>query len=145
MPPSIKRSYQRNEAIRTPQDAGKVYLSFSFRYLHENLPAKNPQSITSWEGDGLLLPLLNSLKHLSQQPLPTLVEQKLLGIYDSYPPANVTDFKCPDNLPQSIKWGALRNIGGQKKRVAGFILDQVFYIVFLDKDHQFWKSGLKNT
>lgn len=37
------------------------------------------------------------------------------------------------------------NIKGQKPRVAGHIIDNVFYVVFLDKDHKFFPAPLKRT
>ncbi|MFQ1448692.1 hypothetical protein ACJWSG_27920, partial [Klebsiella pneumoniae] len=60
--------------------------------------------------------------------------------YTRFPDAAVNDFKCPDEISVDENWGVIKNIGGQKRRVAGFLKDNVFYIVFFDKDHRFWKS-----
>jgi len=143
--PPKKAQFSRKEGTRTPKDAGEVYLHFSFRFLREEEPPKNPQSLASWEAENLSSPLLNSLRHLSTVPLPKLIDQQIIKIYGKYPPKDKCDFKEPENIPSGAHWASLRKIAGQKGRVAGFILNQIFYVVFLDKDHQFWKSELKNT
>jgi hypothetical protein len=37
------------------------------------------------------------------------------------------------------------DIKGQKGRVAGHIIENVFYLVFLDKEHRFFITEKKNT
>lgn len=39
----------------------------------------------------------------------------------------------------------ITSIGGQKGRVAGYMKENTFYIVFLDKNHQFWITEKKHT
>ncbi|MBT0969296.1 hypothetical protein KJ029_25825, partial [Salmonella enterica subsp. enterica serovar 1,4,[5],12:i:-] len=57
-----------------------------------------------------------------------------------FPVSAVTDFRCPAALSSGVNWGVVKNIDGQKRIVAGFLRDNVFYIVFFDRDHRFWKS-----
>lgn len=144
MPPK-RTNYQRKESTRDTRDAQDAYMSFSFRYIRENEPSGNPQSLITWEGDGLLKSLLDSLKQLTERPIPWLLQNEYLAIYEDFPPTSKTDFKCPPNIPHDARWGSIRKIGGQKGRLAGFIIDRVFYIVYFDKDHQFWKSTLRHT
>ena len=70
-----------------------------------------------------------------------VMSDEIFTNYNRYPDSSVNDFKCPDGLSKDESWGVIKNIGGQKRRVAGFLRDNVFYIVFFDGDHRFWKSN----
>ena len=70
--------------------------------------------------------------------------------------ANVrTERKVKDELPLmtfnfkdfdgEVAWGTIQRIGGQKPRLAGYVIGSVFYPVFLDKDHLFFPSKKKHT
>ncbi len=114
------------------------FLSFCFRFLKENDSVG--QSIEQWEADGLLGDLFRKMVHACSVDITTLQTQKSLTNYGKFPVRDVTDFSCPTGISADENWAVLRNIGGQKKRVAGFINDDVFHVVFLDRDHRFWKS-----
>ena len=64
-------------------------------------------------------------------------QEKTIELYRSFPPDS--DFKVPQYIQGEVKWGTIQDIGGQKHRVAGYMIDNVFYVVFLDKNHKFWK------
>jgi hypothetical protein len=72
-------------------------------------------------------------------------QQNMIKIYDDFP--EKSEFKYPKTVirDERIKWAVIMNIKGQKPRVAGHIIDNVFYVVFLDKEHKFFPSELKNT
>ncbi|MDO5070671.1 MAG: hypothetical protein Q4D78_10865 [Neisseria zoodegmatis] len=140
--PPLKESRQGKETkkVKTKSD-NEGYISFSFRYFQntDQLPA---QSLETWHTDGSTLDLLYSLVHISQRNITELqAGDKKLTLYKKFPDKTVNEFSCPRELNESENWGCLRNIGGQKARVAGFLRNNIFYIVYLDKEHKFFKSS----
>jgi hypothetical protein len=94
----------------------------------------------------LLGELCEKLKNLSELSIGEATRQNLIQIYGNFPPDEKTVFQIPRfSIPADAKWGTIQNVGGQKSRAAGFLVDNIFYIVFLDRDHVFWKSELKHT
>ena len=80
----------------------------------------------------------------------------VLEIYDHFPNRERTDFKHPNFIPHDVLWGRFRL--GNLERLVGFVvpkkyhntkLDQsnyyfdcnTFYVVFLDKNHKFYKPS----
>lgn len=47
--------------------------------------------------------------------------------------------QVPAYIEGDVNWAVIMDIKGQKARVAGYIIDSVFYILFLDKEHLFYK------
>ncbi|UNT14927.1 hypothetical protein [Pseudomonas sp. I3-I5] len=129
----------RRENTREAQPLKRdQYLSFSFKYF------KNwddvGQSLATWGSEDLLGSLVNKLHHISSVNITKLQTEKSITNYKAFPPSNKTHFTCPSDLSEDESWGVIRNIGGQKQRIAGFLRESVFYIVFLDRDHKFWPS-----
>jgi hypothetical protein len=91
---------------------------------------------------GLLSDFFEKLVGLSKETRTTSKQKKMLEVYGDFPPNSVTDFKIPkfSDMPNGLEWGTLQDVGGQKVRVAGFMVSNIFYVVFLDKNHKFWKS-----
>lgn len=55
-----------------------------------------------------------------------------------------SDFTEPKHItPPVTSWCSMHIQG--KECIIGYFDDNVFYIVFLDKDHRFWITGKKNT
>lgn len=52
-------------------------------------------------------------------------------------------FSIPSFIIGEVQRGTIQRIGGQKPRLAGYIIGSVFYPVFLDKDHLFYQSTKK--
>lgn len=114
-------------------------ISFSFRYFQDSdkFPA---QSLKSWESDNALLDMLNALIHMSKENITQLQVTKRITLYGEFPESSVNEFSLPTNLDKNENWGTLRNIGGQKARIVGFLRENIFYIVYLDKEHKFYHS-----
>lgn len=96
---------------------------------------------------GLLSDLFERLVELSRLTIDSAIGKKdktnPLGIYSNFSFENQSYFKEPAyRLPKNAQWGALKRIGGRIARVGGFFKENVFYVVFLDKDHKFYKSGV---
>ena len=65
-------------------------------------------------------------------------EKRLLKVYGDFP--TNSKFSIPTYITGDVQWSTIQRIGGQKPRLAGYIIGSVFYPVFLDKDHQFYPS-----
>lgn len=131
--------------------------SFCFSFLDPNQVAG--KSFEEWnESRGALaaIEIIKKVKEFSREPLEYWKNSgsKPLVIYGDFP--KDSDFKHPSFVPHDVLWGRFRL--GNKIRIAGFvvpdclhgkevtngkssyILDRnVFYVVFLDKDHRFYK------
>lgn len=44
-----------------------------------------------------------------------------------------------------LNWAVIMDIKGQKGRVAGHIIDNIFYVVFLDREHRFYITEKRHT
>lgn len=135
------RSSSRKEETKSSKSIMKTtdrFISVSFRYFH-NVDDVG-QSIDSWRVDGSLPDLIEKLVYLTANGITKVSSDGIFTNYTRFPDAAVNDFKCPGEISVDENWGVIKNIGGQKRRVAGFLKDNVFYIVFFDKDHRFWKS-----
>ena len=133
-------AYQREQGKRGIVGNKQRNISFSFS---KHIKAEG-QSIEEWEEFGLLKPLLIRIKNLGQHSTLTVRQNNWIKEYHkvSFPPNS--GFKEPKHVV-GVTWAVMHITETSKEVVAGFIEDDVFYIIFLDKDHIFWPSKLKNT
>jgi hypothetical protein len=54
-----------------------------------------------------------------------------------------SQFKHPAHVPPDADWASM-HVQGQPC-VIGHMFKNIFYVVFLDKEHAFWPSNLRNT
>ena len=99
------------------------------------------QSFEEWEKNKILSNLLTRLREICVHTIESALSNKIITVYDSFP-AN-TEFKHPKHIPEAVRWGTI-HING-KIRICGYLEENIFYIVFLDKDHQFWITKKKHT
>lgn len=132
---------KRPVETREPKTTEKPCVIFSFKHFKDMDDIG--QSLSNWaENDpGLLSGLIQKIAHISKQTVPEATQDSTLTLYGNFPGPGDTDFTCPRHLEGQRNWGVIRNIGGQKPRVAGFLQGYIFYVVFLDKHHTFYKSS----
>lgn len=143
-----KNSYTRKERTREElavKSEVRNHISFNFKDLDQTQPLENPQTIVLWQQENMLAPLLERIHQVSQLTRTEAVQQQQLKFYETFPPKNATDFFHPAHVPEGVYWGVLKNIGGQVGTVAGYLIEDVFHVVFLDMNHRFWISQKKNT
>ena len=58
--------------------------------------------------------------------------------------AEDSGFENPAHI-NNVTWAVIHVTDNSKEVVAGYIEDDVFYVVFLDKEHKFWPCAKKNT
>lgn len=110
---------------------------FSFAHLCQDQGA----SFKDWNDDGLLVKALERLKEYSHKKVSQT--DSTYTIYGDFPPK--TKYHHPMYIPQDARWARIHVDG--KHIIAGHIVRNVFYVVFLDSEHSFWvveKSIPKN-
>lgn len=122
-------------------------ITFNLKYFQSG--DGSGQSFEEWQKDEILADLNNKLKSFSEKKKHELLMDGTLELYTSYPKDSL--FDRPRALKDvEIKWARLRLTGA--RRLIGFFipdrmlvnvsdesqcLKDVFYIVFLDKNHDF--------
>lgn len=131
----------RKENIRDERNVGlgaTPKLVFSFKDF-DDTQVPPGQSFQDWQSKGLLSTFLENLKHMGEWTVQEACQNDHLTIYGKWP--DKSDFRPPKHIAADVKWAVLKSVGGQKIRVAGHIINNVFYVVFLDKEHVFWKMA----
>ncbi|UVK81332.1 hypothetical protein LOY46_17365 [Pseudomonas sichuanensis] len=137
---------KRSENIREEIDVGLPELiSFSFKDLDQTQPKDNPQTLEGWHAEGRLVPLVERMHQVSQLTRAEAVQQAQLKFYNDFPPKNSTEFFHPSHVGEDVCWGVMKHVGGQVGTVAGYLVENVFHVVFLDMNHKFWISKKKHT
>jgi len=111
-------------------------ISFNFKQLDFS----QGQNFRDWQKDDLLIPMLDTMRSYSSMKLSSAFGKRF-KTYDTFPEKSV--FKHPKNVPPDAAWASM-HIKGQEC-IAGHILGDVFFVVFLDKEHEFYPSELKHT
>ena len=132
----------------------KGKLSFSFKYFDGSQEAG--QDFKEWS-DKQKQELLEKLRDYTREDKKYWLNQrvgggglKILEIYGEFP--RNTDFEYPKHVPEKVKWARFRMESAM--RLVGFFVNEddaekfclstdIFYIVFLDKDHRFYKMENK--
>lgn len=110
--------------------------AFSFEFLDRN----QGQNFEDWEKDGLLVEMLNTLRDYCGKTMQENFSDKF-KIYGEFP--KTSKFKKPLHVPEDAQWASLHIMG--KPCLAGHVDGNIFYVVFLDKNHEFYPSKKKHT
>ena len=101
------------------------------------------QSFSEWQDDGLLALAIEKLKEICQYTVGQLVQQQIIKVYTKVPFPPKSGFVHPKHVPIDIDWSSMHIQG--KPCIIGYFEDNIFHVVFLDKDHEFWITKKKNT
>lgn len=107
------------------------------------------QSFDQWDKEGIILDLNNKLRDFSKKTKTELLSDKSLVIYGDYPSKSRFSYPCSIPRDKSIQWARLSLTGA--RRIAGFFSSgsdresDVFNVVFLDKEHEFYPVEKKHT
>ncbi len=116
-------------------------IRFNFRYFIAT--DKNGQSFSDWQEDKVLADLNDKLVSFSSQDIQQLLESRELVEYGAFP--KNSKFKEPKVFAgTNVRWARLRLT--QNRRLIGVFIPgagsdsrQLFYVVFLDKNHVFYQ------
>ncbi len=133
---SYKRDFKEVETRQGKKDP-LIVLSFI------NFDINQGQSFKDWQTDELLALAFEKLRALCGYTIAQATNSGLLKIYTKVPFPPDSAFVHPKHIPQDIDWSSMHI--GNKPCVIGYFEDNIFHIVFLDKDHEFWITKKKNT
>lgn len=108
-----------------------------FSFIH--LSTDQGATFQQWNDEGKLIIALNRLKEYSGKKVSQM--DSTYTIYGDFPPK--TDFYHPKYIPEDAQWARIHVDG--KHVIAGHIVKNVFYVVFLDSNHSFWITDKKHT
>ncbi len=111
-------------------------LSFSFKDFDHT----QGQAFSHWEKESLLSKMLDKLKEYSRKSL-VEAQKANFTVYGSFPKHSV--FKHPKYITDDAVWASMHIQG--KECIAGHLIGNIFYVVFLDREHQFWPTEKKHT
>ncbi|WP_295651517.1 hypothetical protein [uncultured Mucilaginibacter sp.] len=137
MPPKKERkdpAYLREQGNREAQTKKVRKITFSLIQLIVNTEG---QTLQEWEELGLLSDMNERLQFVGQFSCQEAIQKQYLKPYTkvSFPPDS--EFTQPKHI-SSVDWTVMHITSKSKEVVVGYIEDDTFYIVFLDKDHKFW-------
>lgn len=133
-------AYLREQGKKTAQGKRQRKLSFSLTKL---IPTQG-QTIEEWNSLGFLGLLITRMKYVGQFSVTEAYHDGCLTQYTKFRFPPNSNFAEPKHISIST-WTTMHITAKSKEIVAGFIENDIFYIVFFDKDHDFWPSKLKNT
>lgn len=148
-----KTNNRKAEFIKSRTDLGDFYQEcnnwIKFNYKFYIYGEGQGESFEEWQKEEILADLSNKLKEFCAKSKTELIKDELLEIYrNGYPSDSL--FEKPKALKDlDVLWARLRITG--KRRVIGFFdesdekVSNVFYVVFLDKEHRFAPSRKKHT
>lgn len=137
----LKKDQGKKESFSKPSVKDlddNIHIVFSFRHLCKNQGAK----IDEWAKEEKLLGMMNRIAEYSNKKV-NETDGKTYVIYGDFPPKEKTDYECPPYVPEDANWARIHVNG--KQVIVGHIVKNIFYVVFLDSAHTFWKSELKRT
>jgi len=133
-------SYKRAlKGVETKQGKKEPLIVLSFRDFDRN----QGQHFEEWEEEKLLALAINKLRDICQLTRVQATSQQIIKQYLNvdFPPN--TAFEHPKHVLPDVIWCSMHIQG--KECIIGHFEDNIFHIVFLDKNHEFWISKKKNT
>lgn len=134
-----KNKFDRKRGHLEAIGAKKRSVSFSFQYLDKN----QGQTLEEWEKEKLLASFMQRTIQISQYSVEECLNLNYIKQYPKVPFPPTSKFKEPKHVTPD-KWAVIHIKPKSKEVVAGFLENDVFYIVFLDKDHEFWVTDLQD-
>jgi hypothetical protein len=132
---------QGQEGIRGSKKEHKVVLSFEY------LDIQQGQTFKQWNDKDDLLKLLELGQALNKLTVGQALAQGIIKQYDMaesqrwniHNMPKVSKWRYPTTVPSNnIPWSKIEL--GRKLRVIGYLETNIFYVVFLDNNHQFFPS-----
>lgn len=125
-------AFLREQGDRKAQKAKKRKLTFSNEYL---IDITEGQSSLEWQELGLMAVMFEMMRHLGKYTCEEALRDGSIKQYGKFPDHSM--FTEPKHIT-GVNWGVMHVTKKSKQVVAGFLEDDVFHMVFLDKDHQFY-------
>jgi len=141
-----KKKARKDPAYLREQGKRKAYVEQERRitFCFTKLDKTQGQTIQEWEDLGLLSSLLERTQTVGQMSTRKAYSSQSIKLYTKvdFPPNS--KLKKPNHIPDVI-YSSMHITPNSQEVIVGYVENDVFHIVFLDKDHHFWPSILKNT
>lgn len=121
------------------EEFDKNHLVISFKHLDKT----QGQTFDDWEKDGILSGALETLSSFCHDTVQNQCCTDKFKPYGNFPSQGKTDFCFPSHVPPDADWASMHINGLQC--LVGHIFKNIFYVVFLDKNHRFYISTKKHT
>jgi hypothetical protein len=131
-------SYKREvKNIELRQGRKEPLIVLSFKDFDRN----QGQSFKEWEIEELLALAVSKLQEVCHLTVGQATAQQIIKPYTKvgFPPNS--DFTHPKHILPDVIWCSMHIQG--KECVIGYFEDNIFNVVFLDKEHQFWITKKK--
>ncbi|AMJ67186.1 hypothetical protein AXW84_18445 [Hymenobacter sp. PAMC 26628] len=123
--------------VESLAEAGNFQISF------QHLDREQGQSFGRWQETTKLSEAMETLRNYSARPLRSQLDGKKFTEYGDFPPDAKTKFAHPAQVPPDASWARIHVDG--LHCLIGHLVENTFYLVFLDENHEFWISELKHT
>lgn len=132
---SKQNRYERKRGKRQAIGSKLKTISFSWAKLDIN----QGQSVEDWELKGLLSVFCQMMRQIGQYGSSQVLSEAMIKQYTKvgFPPDS--KFKEPKHVSPPY-WAVIHIKPKSKEVVVGYLEDDVFYIVFLDQEHEFWPT-----
>jgi len=133
-------AYLREQGNRELQEKKRRKVSFSVTtHIRDQ-----GQTFEEWEEAGLAAALFERMKFVGQYTVLEALQNQYIKQYTKvdFPPDS--GFTQPRHIT-GVTWAVMHITNSSKEVVAGYIEEDIFFVVFLDREHQFWPSVKKNT
>ena len=124
--------------IEKPRSVNDTERTANFKLSFQDLDTtqKFGSGFRDWQKAGLLSLAMDTLRGFCCSPLRQQIDGDKFAVYNSFPPEDTTMFSYPKNVPEDAHWARI-HVNGPAV-IVGHIVNDTFYVVFLDKTHKFW-------
>lgn len=119
---------------------GNMEISGNFKvsFAHVDKTQKFGSGYLDWQKHGLLAKMFETLQGYCCSPLLDQIDGNKFAKYGDFPASKFNEFNYPDHVPEDACWARIHITGPAV--LAGHIVRDTFYVVFLDKTHKFYKT-----
>lgn len=129
----------RKRGHRLAVDSKNPTISFCFSKMDKT----QGETIELWERLGLLSTFIARTQQISNIEYQQVLAEQLIKQYTKVGFPENSEFKEPKHVNPNY-WAVIHITPNSKEVVVGYLENNIFYIVFLDKEHKFWPTDIQN-
>jgi hypothetical protein len=130
----------RKRGHRSAVEPQKIIISFCFSKIDKT----QGQTIEEWEQLGLLSTFIVKTQQISNMQYQQALAQQLIKQYTKVGFPENSEFIEPRHVTPTY-WAVIHITQNSKEVVVGYLDENnVFYVIFLDKEHKFWPTDIQN-
>lgn len=130
----------RKRGHRSAVEPQKIIISFCFSKIDKT----QGQTIEEWEQLGLLSTFIVKTQQISNMEYQQALAQQLIKQYTKVGFPENSEFIEPRHVTPTY-WAVIHITQNSKEVVVGYLDENnVFYVIFLDKEHKFWPTDIQS-